>query len=410
MIFKAYNFSKLLYGSLCEQCLSRMQQPLTKWRKEFITDVLWLILSIQGKVNFSQLARYGNYCEQRYRQQFERDFDFLEFNTQLIRQQSPQRLVIAFDPSYISKSGKHTPGIGYFWSGCANSTKWGLEICGIAAIDLDNHAGMHLQAVQTFKHQNQPLMEYYCRIIISRKDALQAISKTVVVDAYFSKETFVSPLCEEGFQVVSRFRDDVRLQYIMSPEKTGKRGRPKTNGGVVDVKHPDENYFNLVIQEDTSIRMYTAVVKAVSLKRPVRIVVVQSIEDDIVKDYKIFFSTHIQMEASLIMEIYKSRFQIEFIYRDAKQHTGLTHCQARDEKKLHFHFNISLTAVNIAKAVHWYSIPKQERKAFSLVDVKVINHNILLLEQFFAMYAINPNILKNKQNIKELIYYGTKAA
>jgi len=114
MIFKAYNFSKLLYGSLCRQCLSGMQQPLTKWRKEFITDVLWLILSIQGKVNFSQLARYGNSCEQRYRQQFERDFDFLDFNTQLIKQQSPQRLVVAFDPSYISKSGKHTPGVGIF--------------------------------------------------------------------------------------------------------------------------------------------------------------------------------------------------------------------------------------------------------------------------------------------------------
>ena len=253
-------------------------------------------------------------------------------------------------------------------------------------------------------------MEYYCRIIISRKEALQAISKTVVVDAYFSKETFVTPLCKAGFHVVSRFRNDVRLQYILEPTRTGKSGRPKTNGGVVDVKNPDENYFSTVIQEDTSIRMYTAVVKAVSLKRPVRIVVVQSIEDNTVKDCKIFFSTDIQMEASLIMEIYKSRFQIEFIYRDAKQHTGLTHCQARDEKKLHFHFNISLTAVNIDKAVHWYSIPKQDRKDFSLADVKVINHNILLLEQFFAMYATNPNILKNKQNFKELIYYGTKAA
>lgn len=400
----AYNFSKPLYGSLCRQCLSGMQQPLTKWRKEFITDVLWLILSIQGKINFSQLVRYGNFCEQRYRQQFERDFDFLEFNTQLIKQQSSQRLVIAFDPSYISKSGKHTPGIGYFWSGCANSTKWGLESCGIAAIHLDNHTGMHLQAVQTFKGQNQTLIEYYCRIIISRKDALQTISKTVVVDTYFSKETFVSPLSGEEFQVVSRFRDDVRLQYILKPKRN-----PQTNGGVVNVKNLDEKSFSPVTQEDTFIRMYTAVVKAASLKRPVRIVVVQSLENGTVKDCKIFFFTDIQMEASLIVDIYKLRFQLEFIYRDAKQHTGLTHCQARDQKKLYFHFNISLTRVNIAKAVHWYTIPKQERIAFSLADIKVINYNILLLEQFFAMYATSPNILKNKQNFKGLTYYGTKA-
>ena len=39
---------------------------------KFIKDVLWLFLSIYGRINFSQLGRYGSYCEQRYRQQFER--------------------------------------------------------------------------------------------------------------------------------------------------------------------------------------------------------------------------------------------------------------------------------------------------------------------------------------------------
>jgi len=121
----------------------------------------------------------------------------------------------------------------------------------------------------------------------------------------------------------------VHLQYILAPKKTGKRGRTKTNGGAVDVKNPDEKYFKVVPQQDPSIRMYTAVVKAVSL---VRIVIIQFLEKDSLKDYSIFFSSDIQMEASLIMEIYKSRFQIEFIYRDAKQHTGLTHYQTRDEK------------------------------------------------------------------------------
>ncbi len=88
----------------------------------------------------------------------------------------------------------------------------------------------------------------------------------------------------------------------------------------------------------------------------------------------------------------------------------MTNCQARDENKLHFHFNASLTAVNIAKIVHWFSIPKQEREAFSMRDIKIVNHNTLLLEKFFAMYGINPNILKNKQKVKELLCYGTKAA
>lgn len=33
---------------------------------------------------------------------------------------------------------------------------------------------------------------------------------------------------------------------------------------------------------------------------------------------------------------------------DAKNYTGLTYCQAREKKKLDFHFNASLTVVNVS--------------------------------------------------------------
>lgn len=101
---------------LCEQCFSSLS-PLSKWRKDFIKDVLWLFLSITSRINFSQLGRYGHYGEQRYRQQFGKKFEFLKFNASMIKQHSGKRQVIAFDPSYIPKSGKSTPGVGYFWSG-----------------------------------------------------------------------------------------------------------------------------------------------------------------------------------------------------------------------------------------------------------------------------------------------------
>ncbi|MDP4291928.1 MAG: transposase [Bacteroidota bacterium] len=63
---------------------------------------------------------------------------------------------------------------------------------------------------------------------------------------------------------------------------------------------------------------------------------------------KLHFSTDLPQEGKQIVRYYRSRFQIEFQYRDAKQHTGLTHCQAKSENKLDFHFNASLTAVNLA--------------------------------------------------------------
>gem|GEM_PF-6450409 len=42
-------------------------------------------------------------------------------------------------------------------------------------------------------------------------------------------------------------------------------------------------------------------------------------------------------------------FQIELLLRDAKQFTGLTQCQAQSEQKLHYHFNASLSEINVAR-------------------------------------------------------------
>ena len=410
MTFKTYNFNKFQYCSLCEQSFLSLTEPLGKWRKDFIIDVLWLILSIQGKINFLQLARYGKRCEQHYRAQFGKKFEFLAFNSAIVQTHCSENKVIAFDPSYIPKSGKKTAGTGYFWSGCSSRALWGLEIGGIAVIDIDNHTALHLEAVQTIGKINQTLLDFYAQTLIKRKKELQKISKIIVVDAYFSKAPFVDALTKEGFDVVCRFRDDVRLQYIIEPVKTGKTGRPTTNGGPVDVKNLDMKHLTLIEQDNENVQVFTGVVKAVALKKRVKVCIVRNLENQKVKDTKIFFSTKLDEDGMNIWTIFRHRFQIEFLYRDAKQHTGLNNCQARDENKLHFHFNTSLTAVNLAKVTHWFSIPKEKRQAFSMRDIKVMNHNALLLERFFDMYGINPNILKNKKNVKELLYYGTNAA
>jgi len=90
---------------------------------------------------------------------------------------------IAFDPSYISKSGKAIPGVGWYRSGCAGKTKWGLEIGGIAAIDIDNHTAFHLEAVQTPQNlKSGNLLEHYADTLVEEKSQLLPISQYVVAD------------------------------------------------------------------------------------------------------------------------------------------------------------------------------------------------------------------------------------
>lgn len=88
----------------------------------------------------------------------------------------------------------------------------------------------------------------------------------------------------------------------------------------------------------------------------------------------------------------------EVPYR-GKQHAGLCHSQSRSLDKLDFHFNASLTAVNIAKVKHWVKPPGNERGSFSISNIKTLNHNELMITAFIDKFGINPNT-KNNQKYK----------
>lgn len=396
------------YKSLIISMLDKLPN-INQWRRDFLIETFILFLSIRGRINFLQLARYGKHKEQRYRQQFEKPFDFLAFNKELTLCHGSGRYAIAFDPSYISKSGKKTPGVGWYWSGCANQAKWGLEIGGLAAIDIDNHTAFHLEAVQTLNTDDQNLSDWYAGVISDRKETLMGISKYLVADAWFSKKPFTDQIVSLEMHLISRLRDDADLKYLYTEPPTGEKGRPRKYIGKIKNNDIDKEYFTF-ISEDEESSVYAAVVYSKALKRNIMLVHVTYLKANGKDAYKLYFSTDVSMDAADVLLYYQSRYQIEFLYRDGKQHTGLNDSQARSENKLHFQFNASLTSLNIAKAIHWLSLPKEERGAFSMSDIKTMNHNTLLLKRFIDVFGIRPYSIKNQNYVKELILYGTMAA
>lgn len=391
-----------------KKALGKMQ-GINKWQYYFILEIFGLFLSVKGRLNFLQLSRYSNHNEQRYRNQFSKPFDFLSFNKELVLEHGGKDLTIAFDPSYVSKSGKATSGVGYYWSGVAGKTKWGLEISGIAAIDIDNHTAFHLEAIQTPNNlKNESLLEHYANTIIQRKKELLCISKYVVADAYFSKHGFISTLSSNGFETVSRLRNDADLKYLYKDEQKKGKGRPKKYDGKINYNDLKESYFTKV-ERNSKRKIYHAIVFSKSLKRKINLVIVFTNKKG-KWNHKLYFCTDLEIDPATVLRYYQTRFQIEFTFRDAKQHTGLNHCQARSENKLYFHFNTALTTINLAKITHWIPIQKKLRGPFSMANIKTMYHNELLLNRFFSVFGIRRNLTKNKEKFKELLYYGARAA
>ena len=87
----------------------------------------------------------------------------------------------------------------------------------------------------------------------------------------------------------------------------------------------DKSVFETTSLED--VILHSAVVWAVSLKREIKVAIADYIDSDKkTQSKKVIFSTDTGMNAIDIFDVYRTRFHIEFLYRDSKQFTGLCNC------------------------------------------------------------------------------------
>jgi Transposase DDE domain len=145
-------------------------------------------------------------------------------------------------------------------------------------------------------------------------------------------------------------------------------------------------------------KMYSQVVWHVSLKRKIRIVYLVDQRNPDKQRVALLFSTDTTLAPIRLYEYYKSRFQIEFIFRDAKQFTGLCDCQSRQQQSLDFHFNVSLAALNIAKLKQpqtpLATAQDSHPQSFSMATYQRLALNGHLLERFISMLELDPTLIK----------------
>ncbi|VAW86339.1 hypothetical protein MNBD_GAMMA16-848 [hydrothermal vent metagenome] len=397
---------------LAEQILEKLPS-VGAWQRNFLLHLFVLWLSIRGRHNFINLARYGNYTEYTFRKHFDKAFDFLAFNRHLVMQYTSADRIIAFDPSFLPKSGKHTVGRGYYWSGCAGKELLGLEISGISAVDLKDKTALHLEAIQTIKDKTQTLLDYYSDIIVSRSKELLPISKYLVADAYFSRNPFVDKVVEVGFEFTSRLRKNTYMRYLYNGPKKKGRGRPTKFDGKINPMELRTDIFTPCAQaDDGSWLAYEAVVNVRAWKRNVKVVIIHDLDavSGKIKGYRIYGCTDIQMNGGEVIHMYQSRFQQEFIFRDTKQEAGLEHCQARSWKKIHFHVNMALTVVSLAKVAHHLDLPQEQRNAFSIADIKTQYVNQYNVKRIFSTCGFSLHDRNIKKLWTKLTNFGKRAA
>jgi hypothetical protein len=399
---------------------------LTRPQEKFILTLFSTLLiscpkgyrSAYGRANFTNLSRYSQLNEKTYRRQYQRSFNFMRFNQQLIEQaiEPESEIILAVDCSFIPKSGKKTYGIDYFYNGSASRAEKGLEVSAMAVVDVTQKCGYSLSVQQTPPNISSPektqtpeitRIDHYLTQLKATIAYLPPSLRYVVSDGFYSKIKWVEGVTNLKLEAIGKLRRDANLRYLNQDEYSGK-GRPRKYGAKVDLT--DYSKFELVAQLSPDVALYTSVVWSISFKRKIRVCYLLNSTNVDSSSYAVLFSTDLKLDACSIYLYYKARFQIEFVFRDGKQFTGLADCQARDLTKLDFHFNSSLTALNLAK---WDAIQQHNSDSdfvFSMASYKRRALNYHLLERFIDKLDLDPTLIKSHPNYSTLYEYGAIAA
>ena len=389
-----------------------------KPQQKAIFALLGAQMCFSGRATMRNLSRYGAGSAKRLRRGATKGFDFYRLNEHLLSdtqalsfdQDDPQRpqQAILIDSTFTNKSGKHTEGLGFFHNGCSasnNKMERGLEFTLFAGLNLDEQRAYAIAVTQT-KNDKSALKVAIDELTTNSEYYLE-ISKYVVADGYYAKNSFISEVTQHGFEVVTLLRRDAALRHLYTGPYSG-RGRPKRYADRVNYKELNDWERDEELIDDLTI--YSKIVNYKAWNRDLRVLVIVNRSGA----HRILCSTDLTLSTAEILKLYQQRFKIEFLFRDGKQHTGLGHAQTLDSEGQEYFANASFTTLNMLRLeARGQAISRGESprgQVSSIRSLKVRKHNELILDLFISMLGESREHEKVKEAYEVVSKVGVVAA
>jgi putative transposase len=301
--------------------------------------------------------------------------------------------LLAGDESVLSKSGKKSHGIGWFFSSILNTAIPGLAFFSIAIIDVAKRRAYPLAVKQVVrseeekeqtrkrkqKQKNKPksdapkrppgrpkgsknknksdltLSPELQRILAQGQEVMHLIQGKLSVayfalDGHFGNAYATAMVRQMGLHIISKMQHNAQLYLLPTEEEKTERPRLKY-GARLDYKHLPEH---LLVSSTTEEGYCTQVYQATCLHKHfadllnVVIIVRTHLESGRV-GHVVLFSSDLSLEALTLLDYYSLRFQIEFTFRDAKQYFGLEDFMGVKELSIHNAAGLSFFMVNLSR-------------------------------------------------------------
>jgi hypothetical protein len=307
-------------------------------QRKFLATLFVTILVLRGRVNFRTLSRYCDYDERTIARQFREPFDWPALHQRvLIMALDPRaELISAHDASFIPKSGKQTFGLGHFFNGCASRAERGLEISTLAVVDVTRRCAFTLAVAQTppgedatQAEQDETRVDFYKQQLRAHRHRLPPGVTYHCVDGYSAKKKYIDEVVSRDLHAITKLRSDADCLFLYTGPHPKRRGARRKYDGKVNFQALRRFEYLGTREDEPHLHLYTTVVWHKTLKRRLRLVVLLNQKDPAKPRFIVLGSTDPDLNGRKLVELYAARFQIEFLFRDSKQFTGLLDCQAR---------------------------------------------------------------------------------
>jgi hypothetical protein len=369
------------------------------------------------------MSRYSDLHEKTFSRHFRQYVDFASMNHLALTTFLPSGIpiVAAIDTTTTSKSGSCTYGLDLFYNSSHNRPEKCVEFSELALVDVTYNTAYHLSTLQTpdtdtiatLLGADGSRIDWYLVHLRQDMGLFPRGVTHLAADGAYAKQKFVDGVCEWDLHLISKLRHDANLRYVYSGPRQKRRGAPKRYDGKVNF-HDLSRLAPIPMSE--TVTLYTGVVNSVSLKRNIRLVYVVKRQGN-KQHTAVLFSTDTKLDAASIYQYYTARFQIEFLIRDAKQFTGFGDFQVCSQRKIAFHVNASMTALNFLKledrlTTQETSDTSQERTdhVISISSWKTRKFNEHQVERIISTLGLDLSSLKIHPEYENLMNYGAIAA
>jgi putative transposase len=302
--------------------------------------------------------------------------------THLLRRDDHYLLV--GDESVVTKAGTETYGVDRFFSSIFGKPVPGVALFALALVSRTERQAFPVQVEQvrhaptdvlpapvpvekrkpgrpkgssTQAKADAPLNAEHTRISTMIAGLLARIRPQLaltylVLDGHFGNHNAVLMARRLGLQLISKLRSDSALYYPYDGPYAG-RGPHRIYGDRIDPTAIPERFLKqTTVENGIETRIYQVEARHKTFDQPLNVVIIVKRQQTTGKQAHVYlFSSDRTLAWDVLRDDYQLRFQIEFVFRDAKQYWGLEDFMVIKEAAVTNAINLAFFMVNLSRCL-----------------------------------------------------------